>query len=55
MKKKIIKVLAIMLIGGTVVGMTGCKSLIPGHEYVTYYGCPNSKKIKKLNTKKKRG
>lgn len=58
MKKKLAKVLALVLIGSTVVGMTGCKNPIkkPSQEIdVCYYGCPNSKKVKKLNTKKRKG
>lgn len=62
MKKNIKKVLALLLIGGAVVGISGCK---PNNkpsssnnsnnpfEMVCYYGCPNSKRVKKLNTKKK--
>lgn len=58
MKKKLVKVLALVLIGSAVVGMTGCKILVqkPSQEVdVCYYGCPNSKKVKKLNTRKRKG
>lgn len=54
MKKTIVKILAIMLIGGTIIGITGCRNTTPNQDiYVDYYGCPNSKKIKKLNVKKR--
>lgn len=57
MKKKIIALLALSL---AIVGITACKptNITPSYDsHLVYpeYGCPNSKRVKKLNTRKKRG
>ena len=61
MNKTIKKILAVIIIGGTLVGVSACtnngdtssNSNLNPWEVVCYYGCPNSKRVKKLNTKKR--
>lgn len=62
MKSVVKKILAIVMIGGAMVGLASCKSnnnnnpssnITPPQGNVCYYGCPNSNKVKKLNTKKR--
>ena len=60
MKKTIKKVLAIVMIGGVMVGLASCRNNNQGSNSIShrgdvcYYGCPNSNRVKKLNTKKRR-
>lgn len=58
--KKILAVilLIIVLIGALLSGQTkpdNIQPITPDEETICYYGCPNSKKVKKLNLSKKRG
>ena len=63
MKSVVKKILAVVMIGGAMVGLASCKSnnnnnnpssnITPPQGNVCYYGCPNSNKVKKLNTKKR--
>lgn len=57
MKKKSFKVIAIIMALVGILGLTACTKPLPGNtktdEIVEYYGCPNSKRVKKLRLIKK--
>jgi len=56
-KKKSFKVIAIIMALVGILGLTACTKPLPGNtktdEIVEYYGCPNSKRVRKLRLIKK--